>query len=307
MVDADPMAVDALQLGDHVCWTVRDDEQCVELAARSVGAGLREGHRVVYLSDSLMPAALLAGLAARGVPTAEPLGSGQLRVSAARDTFLAGGRFDPVAAIELLADQIGQARDEGWAGLRLVGDMAWASGFQDGGRAAGTALGVEHVGWYEAQVNPLCVAGGALAICIYDRRLFSGGELRRAVSAHTASTAVGTGPRWAQLLRIRRVADPPRLRLIGEADVSNRRALASVLTTLVEDPARDEPLVVDLGELRFADGAAANLLVRAAAASPSGMRIVGCSPALTRLLDLVGAGGVDGLTVTAQGREVEPA
>jgi anti-anti-sigma regulatory factor len=293
MLDADPVAVDDLQLGDHVCWTVRDDEQCVELAARSIAAGLREGHRVMFLAESLVPAALLAALAERGVATGDSLGSGQLQVSAARDTFLTGGRFDPAAAIELLAGRITQARTEGWTGLRLVGDMAWAMG---------TVPGVEHLEWYEAQVNPLCVAGGAMAVCVYDRRVFSGGELRVAASTHTASTTVVTGTGWAQLLRIRRVRDPAGLRLIGEADVSNRRALASVLTTLIEDPPDpDQPLVIDLAELRFADGAAANLLLRAAAASPTGMRIIGCSPALVRLLDLVGAGAVTGLTVEPAG------
>jgi anti-anti-sigma regulatory factor len=293
MREADPATVDDLQLGDHVCWTVRDDEQCVELAARSITAGLREGHRVTFLAESLLPAALLAALAARGVATADSLGSGQLQVSVARDTFLPAGRFDPVATIELLAGQITEARDEGWAGLRLVGDMGWAMG---------TVPGVEHLEWYEAQVNPLCVAGGALAICVYDRRLFSGDELRSAASAHTASTTVAAGAEWEQLLRIRRIFDPPGLRLIGEADLSNRRALASVLTTLIDQPAdRDRPLVIDIGELRFADGAAASLMVRAAAASPTGMRIIGCSPALARLLDLVGAGAVAQLTVSGHG------
>jgi anti-anti-sigma factor len=167
--------------------------------------------------------------------------------------------------------------------------MAWAMG---------PVPGVEHLEWYEAQINPLCVAGDALAICVYDRRVFSGGDLRVAASAHTSSTTVVTGTGWAQLLRIRRVNDPAGLRLIGEADLSNRRALASVLTTLIEDPPhRDRPLVIDVRELRFADGAAANLLLRAAAASPSGMRIVGCSPSVARLLDLVGPGTVAGLTV----------
>jgi anti-anti-sigma regulatory factor len=78
--------------------------------------------------------------------------------------------------------------------------------------------------------------------------------------------------------------------------------LASVLTTLIDQPAdRDRPLVIDIGELRFADGAAASLMVRAAAASPTGMRIIGCSPALARLLDLVGAGAVAQLTVSGHG------
>jgi anti-anti-sigma factor len=289
---AHPHTADRLRLGDHVCWTFDRDDDRLTGMAEVVEAGVRRNEKVLYLTESLLPTALLAGLEARGGEAGGASGRGQLVIDNARDTYLVGGRFDPDATIDALDRHITRALDEGWAGLRVIGDMAWAS------RAD---VREDHLTRFEAAANRLFTRRRAMAVCQYDQRLFSAAKLRQASAAHPGSTAVESGVVWAPLLRMERT--PAGLRVAGEADMSNRGALSAVLDALVEEHRDGErPAVVDLSGLTFADAASVGLLLRVTAELPCGVRIVGCRPTVARMLALLGADEVPGLTVTEGGR-----
>jgi anti-anti-sigma factor len=98
-------------------------------------------------------------------------------------------------------------------------------------------------------------------------------------------------------LRVRRIRDPVGLRLEGEADLAARYALRAVFEHLFTDAGADE-VTVDVRGLRFADRAAARILVRAGG-GPQRLRLVGCSPALLRLLEYSGAAEAGALVVEA--------
>lgn len=92
--------------------------------------------------------------------------------------------------------------------------------------------------------------------------------------------------------------DPPGLRIVGEADLATRDALVAVVAGLTEDAAvEDRPITVDVSELSFADGAAAQALVRAARSAPAGVRVVGALTTLARLISLVGGDDVPGPSI----------
>ncbi|TDC81561.1 hypothetical protein E1193_14385 [Micromonospora sp. KC606] len=75
---------------------------------------------------------------------------------------------------------------------------------------------------------------------------------------------------WTPLPRAYRTRGPYGLRLIGEVGTT----------------------VLDVSELSFADAGAASALARARRDAPSAVRLVGCRPAPSSLLDPVdGAGG----------------
>lgn len=288
---AHPDTADRLRLGDHVCWTFDHDDDRLAGMAAVVDAGVRRNEKVLYLTESLLPTALLAGLEARGAPAGGAAGRGQLVIGYARDTYLPEGSFDPDATIRVLDQHITRALDEGWAGLRVIGDMAWAS------RADVRA---DHLSRYEAAASQLFTGRPAMAVCQYDQRLFSAAELRWASAAHPAPAEVDEGVVWAPLLRMERT--PGGLRLAGEADMSNRGALASILGTLVEEHRRaGRPAVVDLTGLTFADAATVGLLLQVAAELPHGLSIVGCHATVARMLFLLGAADVAGLTVSEAG------
>ena len=66
---------------------------------------------------------------------------------------------------------------------------------------------------------------------------------------------------------MRRTSDPPGLALSGEADLSNRYALAATIAHLPEDVASEAPLAIDLSDLTFADVGTMRLFVQVAALS----------------------------------------
>ena len=87
---------------------------------------------------------------------------------------------------------------------------------------------------------------------------------------------------------------PARPPLAGEADLSNRDAVAAVLHHLLEDT-RAGPMVLDVTELAYADATACRLIIETARRAGGRLRAVGARPPLHRLLSLEGAASVPGL------------
>ncbi|MEW9533518.1 MEDS domain-containing protein [Microbispora sp. NPDC049125] len=282
-----------LDLGDHVCRLYRDDEQRLATVAGFVEAGVGSGHQVAYFSVE-RPETVLEQLGSRGVDGRALIERGGLRVTSAQDSYLASGAFHPEAVMSAWRRAIADARDCGYAGLWAMGDMAWA---------ATKIAGADRLRWYEAEVNRVFTGEHALALCLYDERSFPADELDRIAAAHPGTLEPGDGPGWRPLLRMRRTVDPPGLKLTGEADASNRDALAATLDGLRDDlPRTGAPATLDLTDLRFADAAVARLLIRAARTFPAGMRIAGCSPWIARLLTLLGGDQIPGVDA-AEARE----
>jgi anti-anti-sigma factor len=273
--------LDQVALGDHVCWTVDDDATRMAAIAGFVRAGLNARHRVIYSGDQ--PEAVLDGLERHGVGTRAALEEGRLQAITAEASYLTGGVFDPEATIALWRATIGRARAAGCPGIRVVGDMTWASR---------RVPGAERLPWYEAQVNNVFLDGYVAGVCAYDRRRFDPLALRRLSWAHPGTAAAGIPFEPQSSLRARRTRDPYGMRLTGEVDLSNRDALGAVIEHLFDE----QPAVtVDVSGLTFADTAASRILVAAAARGT--LRLVGVSAPLRRLLDFHGAAGVEGLTV----------
>ncbi|GAA1273326.1 hypothetical protein GCM10009677_28110 [Sphaerisporangium rubeum] len=275
----DPLVIDRLRPGDHVCVTYDDDDQRRAALVGSAFAGVRHHQKLLYFAGEPL-ATVFADLEAGGVDVRRLLDAGQFQVRSIAEGYLAAGRFEPEAVIGGWAREIDNARDLGYAGLRVIGDMTWAAGEVPGG---------ERLEWYEAEVNRVFAGGFAMALCQYDRRLFAPDRLRRLSAAHPSAFTPNASFMWRPLLRILRTADPPGVRLMGEVDASNRGALAATLAGLAEDfPDAGVPLTLDVERLRFADAAAARMLVQAADAVPAGVRFTGCSLPLVRLLKLAG-------------------
>jgi hypothetical protein len=276
--------VETLRPGDHVCWTVGTDDEQLQVASRFIRDGLARRHRIVYYTHAMMPQAVSAGLVARGVPVAEAVAAGQLRITSSAGGYLASGRFDAAAMPAAWAAEQDAAREAGWTGLRAIGDMAWA---------ASRLPGTEDLPAYEAKVNRVFAEGYAMALCLYDRRLFTPAELAPIIAAHPCAKGAADGDLWEPALRMRYTTDPFRLTLRGEIDAANRDAVAAMLTTLAEESAtagRDAE--VDLSEVAVYDVATTTRLIRA---SESGtIRLAGASPQLMKLIGLLSttAGGL---------------
>ncbi|GAA2850957.1 hypothetical protein Acy02nite_34350 [Actinoplanes cyaneus] len=257
-----------LRLGDHLCVIVDSDAGKAAALADYLRGGLRDNHRILYYGD---PAELC------DPAWAAPLASGQVQVVPPESSYLASGRFDPEATIAGWEVACADARAAGHDGLRVAGDMSWA---------ARPVPGAERLPWYEAQVNRVFAGGYAMAVCFYDRRLFTPAELSQFSCAHPAPQ-----------LRMIRTDDPAGLRMDGETDLASRAALRAVVENLADDLPNGETLVIDVSRLRFADASAARTLLHPVTVAGRRTRLVGCSPGLRRLLAFHGADDVPGLTV----------
>ncbi len=286
------LALAGLEPGDHVCWTFDSEQTRMDATAGFIRSGIRDEHKVVYYTASLTPSDVHTGLFERGIDAAGMMRVGQLEIATAADTYLAGGRFDPKECIDGWSDTCARTKAEGFAALRVVGDMAWAT----------TGVpGAEDLADYEARVNAVYADGYAMAVCQYDTRLFTAEQLWPIAAAHPGTLRSGGGDREPPLLRIRRVG-PARLRLVGDSDVSNRAAFEAALTGLGAEAERHrQPPVLDLTGLQFADSATAGALIDFADRNPTGLTIVGCRPGLRELLDVFGGGYLPKLHYSATG------
>ncbi len=141
-------------------------------------------------------------------------------------------------------------------------------------------------------------AGYVMGICAYDRRRVDPLPLRRLALAHpgAAGPLLPFDPDTS--LRIRRTEQPYGLWLSGEADMSHRLALEALVEEAYRRRDGERPVTIDVTALRFADTAAARVLLLAAA-SLGRMHVVGCCPVLIRLLHFHGAASIPGLLVSA--------
>ncbi|PWU51013.1 hypothetical protein DLJ46_05845 [Micromonospora globispora] len=277
-----PTVVDQVNLGDHVCWTHDDESEALDAVGRFAATGLRLGHKVICFTNASTPQAVRTHLEAAGVPTEMAVAAGQLRIQPAVEHYLTGRRLVPQPLLAALVEEVTRAQREGYSGLRLAGDMAWVVG-------SGTTL--DDLCRYEAHANRLFVDGQVAGMCLYDRRLFPAEQLRAVAAAHPATAGPQADRNWTPLLRAYRTTDPPGLRLVGQVDRSNREAFAALLSGLTREAPADRPVVVDVSELSFADVGAAAALARADRDASGGVRLVGCRPALRRLLGLLRDGG----------------
>ncbi|GHJ16783.1 MEDS domain-containing protein [Micromonospora sp. AKA38] len=265
--------VDQVDLGDHVCWIHDDDSDALEAVGRFAAAGLRRGHKVVCFTETSTPQAVRLRVDAVGVPTEAAVAAGQLRILPALDAFPGAGRPTPAALADTVRREVDRARHEGYPGVRLSGDMAWV---------LRSGVSLDELRRYEQALAPLFPDGRVAGLCLYDRRRFPAEQLRLLTAAHPGTAGPLTPRTWSPLLRAYRTGDPPGLRLVGQVDRSNRDAFVALLgeLTALAGPAP----VLDLTELSFADAGAATELARAGRASRTGIRLVGCRPALDRLL-----------------------
>lgn len=276
--------LDRLTIGDHICWLVDDDRLRMREIAGFVRAGLRDHHRVVYCGDC--PEAVLACIDEQGIDTATALADGQLEATTAEACYLGAGVFEPESVLRLWEPMARAARAAGYTGVRVLGDMSWA-----GRRVPGR----EHLCRYESEINRVVLNNELIGVCAYDRRTMDPLELRRLAWQHPGIAASGAPYDERLALRLRRTRRPAGLVLSGEADLAGRNALRAVVENVFVDCGTDE-VTVDVTGLRFADRAAARILVRAGH-GPGRVRLVGCSPALLRLLAFAGARDAPRLTV----------
>ncbi|HXG55051.1 MAG TPA: MEDS domain-containing protein, partial [Vicinamibacterales bacterium] len=138
------MNLESVGQGDHLCMYYDSTEQRSAVVAEYVRLGLEKNERCLCVADEQALPGIVLALSRAGVEVPHERRRGRLLLLSPRDAHLQGGRFDAEGMMTLLDDAVEQAVDDGFNGLRAVGDMSW---ILDG------VPGTDRVFEYEAMMN----------------------------------------------------------------------------------------------------------------------------------------------------------
>jgi hypothetical protein len=276
-VATNAVSTDTVDAGDHACLTFTDAEERLDLIAAFVRDGLKAGSKVVCWTDTISPDGLAEQLVARSVRLGAALRRGQLRLAPVTGVLLADGPGSAAGMVDVLAAELDTAAREGYQGLRVTADMAWAT------RPLAAA---EQLTAFETGVAELFADGRLCLICQYDRDRFDAVTLAFAAKAHPKTIAAQVYHEHP-LLRICRQYSPPGVRVAGQIDYQHRDVLEQALA---ESLRLDRRPHVNLAGLDYIDGACATVIVAAATRLPASRRMtVTCRRRVAKVLDIVGA------------------
>jgi hypothetical protein len=146
-----------------------------------LGEGLRQNERVLYIVERGATEATLAFLEGMDGDITSFIRRRQLIIQDSADVYRHRDYFDPEAVIARLRTEAERTAAEGYAGLRITGDMRWVlKGLLD----------VRRLVEYEAKLNEFLVQTSSvsdtpcLALCQYDRRRFTSDVLLDVLRAH---------------------------------------------------------------------------------------------------------------------------
>jgi len=171
----DTKSIEALRTGDHLCCIFETEAEHRALVTPYIRSGLERNERVLYVIDARSAARIDSYLREDGIDPEPYRASGQLLILTAEETYLQGGSFDPEAMLGLLEQATRQAVADGFAALRITGEMTWI---------LRGAPGSDRLIEYEAKLNRFFPGSAALAICQYDRRRFAPDLLNAVIDTH---------------------------------------------------------------------------------------------------------------------------
>lgn len=167
--------ITALEPGDHLCCFYETEEERRAMLTPFLRQGLEGGEKVLYIVDAHTSENVLRYLRDDGLETEPYLARRQLNILTADECYMRDGSFDPDRTIALLRAETERAVGEGYAALRVTGEMTCLL------REPPMA---EQLIEYEAKLNEFFQGSQCLAICQYDRRRFGPALLLEILTTH---------------------------------------------------------------------------------------------------------------------------
>ncbi|MDY6795725.1 MAG: MEDS domain-containing protein [Actinomycetota bacterium] len=164
-----------LEPGDHLCCIYGSEEEHRGVLVPFLSQGLERGEKVLYIADAHTVEEILGYIARSGLDVHRYLQSGQLSILSSDESYMKGGAFDLDGMIRLLEEETGAAISEGYAALRVSGEMSWA---------LRGLPGSERLIDYEAKLNTFFPGSKCLALCQYDRNHFGPDILLDVLTTH---------------------------------------------------------------------------------------------------------------------------
>lgn len=261
-------ALTGLRPGDHVCCTLESEAEQQMLVSRYLGDALSAGERVIYVTDRTEESQIRSWVSGAGIDVDAHLSNGQLEIWPADAVYGPADRFDPQRQIAVYQSEVERSHRNGYERLAVYAEMSWALADLDAWK---------RVSAYEREVARILARAGATAVCQYDRRLFPQELLADAFAAHPARIEcceAGSSSSWYGAA-IRESEAGPHLRVSGELDL----ACAGYLSArLAEHIGGGADIVVDAGELTFADVSGCRALIEVAGRLEPPQRLILTDP-----------------------------
>ena len=168
-------SINSIQDGDHLCCLYSDRSLQTEISFAYVEEGVRREEKTLFIADETTNEQFRVGLAERGVSAHSLEAKRQLVFLSSAEVYTKNGVFDPDAMISFLGELLSRSQGEGFRGLRVSGDMAWA---------LNGVSGSDRLIEYEAKVNRFFPSQKASGLCQYDMKRFDPVVIMQVLETH---------------------------------------------------------------------------------------------------------------------------
>lgn len=171
-----------LPLGSHVASFHYNLSGLRSIVVPFIQKGLEEGDKCICVIHEETRKGLQKALREQGVDVEAALGSGQLSILTAQESYLSPGYFSPDMTVEFYEAALRTATAEGYRLIRITAEMAWA---------LDKTGGVAWLPVYEAKAHKMLTSYPQITICHYNLTKFRGDTIMDALRVHPASIIGG--------------------------------------------------------------------------------------------------------------------
>lgn len=168
--------------GAHVCLIYENEEERRTLMSKFLAAGIRDGEKVLYLTDVMKPGELLDWLSDLGVELPGGADADRFTVTEAESVYCPGGEFIPERMFEFWGELYEDSLARHYPAVRATGETSWA---------VRGIPGSERLIEYEALLNKALETIPVTAVCQYDVNLFDGGTILDVLRVHPIMISQG--------------------------------------------------------------------------------------------------------------------
>jgi len=163
------------KLGLHICSIYQNQEQQFLELLLFFKTGLENNHKCIYIIDDNTKEEVTAIFEKAGINLKKYIELGQFLFLTKKETYLKDGYFDPNKMIALLKSVEDTAIKEGYAGVRVTGEMTWLLDNLDDSKKL-----IE----YESKLNDFFPRSSSSAICQYNENKFNSELLVDVIRTH---------------------------------------------------------------------------------------------------------------------------
>jgi hypothetical protein len=156
----------------HLCLIYDDDAQRQKIVSAYLGVGVKRGEIVRYFADTTTPEEVRAWLLEMGIELKD---DDAMRVVKAENAYCPSGSFVPQQVLNNAASRYAMAKEAGYTGSRVSGEMSWV---------LRNIPGSERLLEYEIGLNMIQDDFPHIGMCQYDARLFDGATLFQILQVH---------------------------------------------------------------------------------------------------------------------------